>query len=222
MDRLKTRVTDVEDALLVWIQENHGGRDETRTIEVLSGFGPEQFKQALQGLQEKGIVTIEGPEVEVTAPGLNVWERLHGAQFRESQAAQYLRKLLDGQINALVCGGNRSGRRRVIRHGALDAYLKGSLQEIRPRPRVDQVLEHIAPKPAVIAVLDAHLISTHDMWAIRSVVQSQRDVTYIFEGANHTKMLDMVVDYNAAFYRQLTVVDLSRTDRGRIRQSAND
>lgn len=120
-----------------------------------------------------------------------------------------LERLLERGINALVCGANRTTRQQTVRRSALGTDFEGHMVELRLQHDAADRLEEVAAGHTLVAVLDAHRISPRDLWAVRSVVQQQPHVTYIFEGAHRTKMLDMVVRYDAAFYRQLAVIDLS-------------
>lgn len=148
----------------------------------------------------------------MTAQGLKVWERLHGASYRADQAKLRLQQLLKAGTNALVCGGNRKRRRDAIELAALNFLLRGRLIVPRPIPGVEDELVALGKRHDELVVVfhDAHRIPSNLLWRIRGVAQFQRNVVYIFEGSDRNKVLDMVIRYDAAFYRQLTVVDLDR------------
>src|SRR5262249_28918836 len=86
--RANQELTDFEDALLIWIQENHDGEDEVDTIEVLCCFGSEDFRRALKGLERRRLVTVKHGRVKVTLQGFQAWERAHGSRYGISQAAE--------------------------------------------------------------------------------------------------------------------------------------
>ena len=112
-------------------------------------------------------------------------------------------------VNSLVCGGNRRQRKQIIQLCAL-GYQGDRFLELHAKPGIDDRLEELGNlgEDLLIAFYDTNLIPERLLWRIRSVAQDQRNVVYVFEGAHRKKMLDLVIDYDAAFYRQLTVVDL--------------
>jgi hypothetical protein len=130
--------------------------------------------------------------------------------FKAQEGAAFLRHLVDGRINALVCGGNRRSRRQAIRHAALHAHRDGTLQEIHVGPNLSGKLEMLGAHASRIALYDVHKLTNEELWAIRSVIQFQRGTTYILEGAHGKALIDKVASAKAAFYSQLTVVDLDR------------
>ena len=205
-------LTDYEVLLLQWLQEYHDGRDEIETVYVLIGLGKYRFEKARLGLQRLGLIKRQGKDMMVTAKGAQLWERQRGPRYRAEQARQTLLKLIDGKVNALVCGGRRQLRRRAIEWATLHQHFRNLLLTPKAVPGVDRELGAL-PKDEqgfVVVFHDAHLIPNSILWAIRSVAQTQHNIVYIFEGANRGQMIDMVARYDAAFYRQLTVVDLSR------------
>lgn len=208
------QLTDYEDAVLIWIQENHDGSDELETIRVLSGFDDKRFDQALRGLIAKGCLKLEGPCAVVTAEGWKVWNRLHGRRHQSQLATTRLRTLLNNQVNCLVLGGGREQRQKAIRMGALDYVLHDRFFLAKPAQETLTSLESLGSTGAnwVVAFFDVHRIPSQFIWQIRSIAQTQQQVTYILEGARPTSLLRHILGREAAFYQQLTVVDL---DEGR-------
>lgn len=205
-------LTDYEMLLLQWLQEYHDGRDKIETVYVLLGLGKYQFEKARLGLQRLGLIERAGKEMLVTANGAQVWERQRGPRYRAEQARQKLQKLMKGKVNAIVCGGRRELRRKAIEWSTLEPRFRNRLLTPDAKRGVELELEALPKDEAgfVVVFHDAHRIPGPLLWAIRSVAQTQHHVVYIFEGANRGKMIDMVARYDAAFYQQLTVVDLSR------------
>lgn len=203
-------VTDFEDAILIWIQENHEGRDELETIRVLSGFGDAQFDEAVANLTTKGILTVRGADIQVTPVGLRVWERLHGPRYRRSQATNRLRQWIRAGNNCLVVGGNRLERMRTIEMAGLDYVLGNRLHVLKPALGIDRELEKLGQDEIerLVVFRDVHSIPSPLLWKIRSVAQFQRHVTYILEGAQPQSLIRKVLGSDAAFYQQLTLVDL--------------
>lgn len=212
---MSRRLTDFEQLVLQWVQEYHDGRDEIETVYVLIGLGKYQFEKARLGLQRLGLMERKGKDMVVTPKGLQRWERERGPRYRAEQARQTLQKLIDGKVNALVCGGRRELRRKAIEWATLEPRFRKRFLTPEAKSGVDLELEAL-PKDEqgfVVVFYDAHRIPSSILWAIRSVAQTQHHVVYIFEGANRGKMIDMVARYDAAFYQQLNVVDLARRAR---------
>lgn len=209
---MNRQLTDYEDLLLQWLQEYHDGRDEIETVYVLIGLGKYQFEKARLGLQRLGLVERKGKDMMVTAKGAQFWESQRGPRYRAEQATEELKKLIDGKMNAIVCGGTRGLRRKAIEWATLDARFRERFLTPTAVPGVDGYLEGLPKEDLgfVVVFHDAHLIPSSLLWAIRSVAQFQHNLVYIFEGAHPGRMIDMTARYDAAFYRQLAVVSLAR------------
>ncbi len=135
----------------------------------------------------------------------------------DQNAAAYLRMLVEHGTNSLVLGGTRQRRRNVVKQASA-AIPAPRLREFREAaPGIADELEALGKQGQNLLVIfhDAHRIAPRTMWQIRSVAQMQRNVTYIVEGGYRNRMFDMVIRYDAAFYRQLTVVDVDRSHRQR-------
>jgi hypothetical protein len=114
--------------------------------------------------------------------------------------------------NTLVLGGNRQRRRGIVREACASCSASRQRQYETTTSETVHELEALEKKPGefLVVIHDAHRIDPRRLWQIRSVAQLQRNVTYIFEGAHRNRMFDMVIRYDAAFYRQLQIVDIDR------------
>jgi hypothetical protein len=213
MPRGKTELPALSDfgkALLMWIQENHGGTDEVETIRVLSGFGDDQFEDAKDSLLAKALVAVRNGEITVTPQGFRVWDRLRGASYRAEVATLRLRQWIRAGNNCLAIGGNRQRRQHAIRFAGLDYVLDDRFHVMEPASRVDDELEDLGRDKAdrLVVFHDVHKIDAWLLWKIRSVAQTQPHIRYVLEGSQARELMRKVLGKEAAFFQQLTVVDL--------------
>ena len=137
----------------------------------------------------------------------------------EQAPTDKLRWMINNGINALVCGANRERRTKVIDDACSHVNARRRHDYHETSSSTAHELEALGKKGKLYLVVlhDAQRIPPQIMWTIRSVAQFQRHVTYVLEGGPRGKTLDIVARYDAAFYSQLSVVDVGRPPANRRR-----